>query len=307
MLVCERGVGARDEAGLYEAGVCDAGRYEAGRYQRDGDLPMPYATVEVARREGEGDDMTLAFDDVAEEVPVALEYNGISHAVMLATPADLEDFALGFSLTEGIVANARDVFEIDTQVGEQGIAVQLRIAGDAFARMKTRRRAMTGRTGCGLCGVESLSQMARMPAPVASAARFDGARLHAGFAELQRRQALLRHTGATHAAAWLRADGSVALVREDVGRHNALDKLIGALARSGEPAADGAALVTSRASYEMVVKAASAGIGVLAAVSGPTAMAVRLAEQAGVTLAGFVRPGRHVVYTHSARLLPPRC
>lgn len=307
MLVCERGVVARDESGPYRVDRYEADPNEACPYERDGDLPMPYATVEVARCEGGGGDMALAFDDVAEEVPVALEYNGISHAVMLATPADLEDFAVGFSLTEGIVANARDVFEIDTQVGEQGVAVQLRIAGDAFARMKTRRRAMTGRTGCGLCGVESLSQVARMPAPVASTARFDGASLHAGFAELHQRQALLRHTGATHAAGWLRADGTVAFVREDVGRHNALDKLIGALARSGEPVADGAALVTSRASYEMVLKAASAGIGILAAVSGPTAMAVRLAEQAGVTLAGFVRPGRHVVYTHSARLLPPRC
>ncbi|WP_420995447.1 formate dehydrogenase accessory sulfurtransferase FdhD [Cupriavidus sp. 30B13] len=262
--------------------------------------PPTHSTFEVGRsRHGQ---VALEADELAEEVPVALEYNGISHAVMLASPADLEDFALGFSLSEGLVAGPRDVYEIDTEAGCDGITVRLRIAAEAFALFKERRRAMTGRTGCGLCGTESLQEVMRVPAPVASSASFGGAALYAAFAQLQTRQELLRHTGSTHAAAWLRADGQVGLVREDVGRHNALDKLIGALARGGEDRARGAVLVTSRASYEMVLKTASAGVGLLAAVSGPTALAVRLAQQTGVTLAGFVRAGRHVVYTHPQRL-----
>ncbi|MCY0857948.1 formate dehydrogenase accessory sulfurtransferase FdhD [Cupriavidus sp. D39] len=262
--------------------------------------PPTHSTFAVSRcRLGE---LALEDDEIAEEVPVALEYNGISHAVMLASPADLEDFALGFSLSEGLVASPRDVYEIDTEVRPEGIAVKLRIAAQAFAALKDRRRAMAGRTGCGLCGTESLQEVMRAPAPVSSSASFSDEVLYAAFAQLQTRQELLRHTGSTHAAAWLRADGQVALVREDVGRHNALDKLIGALARGGEDRSRGAVLVTSRASYEMVLKTASAGVGMLAAVSGPTALAVRLAIDAGVTLAGFVRAGRHVVYSHPQRL-----
>ncbi|WP_454710181.1 formate dehydrogenase accessory sulfurtransferase FdhD [Cupriavidus nantongensis] len=249
-----------------------------------------------------GGELMLSPDEVAEEVPVALEYNGISHAVMLATPADLEDFALGFSLSEGIVGSAREVYDIDIDTRPHGIAVQLDIASAAFMRLKDRRRSLAGRTGCGLCGSESLEQVMRAPAPVQSTASFHTDVIQAAFVQLQLRQALQRHTGATHAAAWLRADGHVSLVREDVGRHNALDKLAGALARSGEDIAGGAVLVTSRASYEMVLKTAAIGAGVLAAVSAPTALAVRLAEQAGITLAGFVRAGAHVVYAHPERL-----
>ncbi|WP_265919262.1 formate dehydrogenase accessory sulfurtransferase FdhD [Cupriavidus nantongensis] len=249
-----------------------------------------------------GGELMLGPDEVAEEVPVALEYNGISHAVMLATPADLEDFALGFSLSEGIVGSAREVYGIDIDTRAHGIAVQLEIASAAFMRLKDRRRALAGRTGCGLCGTESLEQVMRAPAPVLSTASFHTDVIQAAFVQLQLRQALQRHTGATHAAAWLRADGHVSLVREDVGRHNALDKLAGALARSGEDIAGGAVLVTSRASYEMVLKTAAIGAGVLAAVSAPTALAVRLAEQANITLAGFVRAGAHVVYAHPQRL-----
>ncbi|SOZ15330.1 formate dehydrogenase formation protein [Cupriavidus taiwanensis] len=249
-----------------------------------------------------GGELMLSPDEVAEEVPVALEYNGISHAVMLATPADLEDFALGFSLSEGIVARASDVYDIEVDTRAHGIAVQLEIASEAFMRLKDRRRTLAGRTGCGLCGTESLEQVMRAPAPVHSTASFHTDVIQAAFVQLQLRQALQRHTGATHAAAWLRADGHVSLVREDVGRHNALDKLAGALARSGEDIAGGAVLVTSRASYEMVLKTAAIGAGMLAAVSAPTALAVRLAEQSNVTLAGFVRAGAHVVYAHPQRL-----
>ncbi len=242
-------------------------------------------------------------DHLAEEVPVALEFNGISHAVMLATPADLEDFALGFSLSEGIVAAPGDIYGIDIETGGQGITVKVEIATGAFVELKGRRRALAGRTGCGLCGTESLDEVMRMPQAVQSEARFDPRLFEHAFAALHKRQALLRDTGATHAAAWMRADGEISLVREDVGRHNALDKLAGALARGAhEDIAHGAVIVTSRASYEMVQKTAAIGAGVLAAVSGPTAMAVRLADAAGVTLAGFVRGPSLVVYTHPQRL-----
>lgn len=246
--------------------------------------------------------MTAEVDHLAEEVPVALEYNGISHAVMLATPADLEDFAVGFSLSEGIVDAASDIYGIDVESGAQGITVKVEIATGAFVELKGRRRTLAGRTGCGLCGTESLDEVMRIAPPVHSEASFDPRAFEHAFAALHRRQALLRDTGATHAAAWMRADGEIALVREDVGRHNALDKLAGALARSGqEDVAHGAVIVTSRASYEMVQKTAAIGAGVLAAVSGPTAMAVRLADTAGITLAGFVRGGTMVVYSHPQR------
>ncbi|KWR87441.1 formate dehydrogenase accessory sulfurtransferase FdhD [Cupriavidus sp. IDO] len=266
----------------------------------DASAPATHSTFAVSRwRQGE---IVLSPDEVAEEVPVALEYNGISHAVMLATPADLEDFALGFSLSEGIVASPRDVYDIEIETREHGIAVRLEIASRSFMGLKERRRSLAGRTGCGLCGTESLEQVMRMPAPVQSDASFHTDVIQAAFVQLQLRQDLQRHTGATHAAAWLRADGHVSMVREDVGRHNALDKLAGALARSGEDIATGAVLVTSRASYEMVLKTAAIGAGLLAAVSAPTALAVRLAEQANITLAGFVRAGGHVVYAHPQRL-----
>ena len=243
-------------------------------------------------------------DMVAEEVPVALEYNGISHAVMMASPADLEDFALGFSLTEGILQDRSELFDCDIVVAEDGIQVQMQIATERFVALKEKRRNLTGRTGCGLCGAETLQQAVRKPAPVASHARFSAAAIYAAMAEMQKQQHLQQVTGATHAAAWLQADGHIGLVREDVGRHNALDKLIGGLMQQDPPAdfASGAVLITSRASYEMVQKAASMGCGFIVAVSAPTALAIRLAEQAGVTLLGFVRQPGHVVYAHPQRL-----
>jgi formate dehydrogenase accessory protein FdhD len=245
---------------------------------------------------------------VAEEVPVAFSYNGISHAVMLASPLDLEDFALGFTLGERIVDSAREVYDIEVEHTPRGIAVELRIASAAMARLKEARRARLGKTGCGLCGVDSLDyfeQAACLP-PAAGEARapmvLEGAALHRAMAALAARQTLHQATGAVHAAGWAAPDGTLLCLREDVGRHNALDKLVGALARSGTDVNDGFAVVTSRASFEMVQKAARAGIGLLAAVSAPTALAVRMAEGAGLTLAGFVRGARHVVYSHPQRL-----
>jgi formate dehydrogenase accessory protein FdhD len=243
-----------------------------------------------------------AIETVVEEVPVALVYNGISHAVLLATPMDLEDFALGFSLAEGILAHASDLHDIEMQQSSQGIALQLSIAGGAMHALKLRRRTLAGRTGCGLCGAESLDQVARPVTPVPVGGGVNASALHAAMAALKDSQALHQATGAVHAAGWASWDGHLLLAREDVGRHNALDKLVGALAWRGHDTRDGFAVVTSRASYEMVQKAAAAGIRLLAAISAPTAMAVRLAEHSGVTLAGFVRQDKQVVYAHAGRV-----
>ncbi|UVW27574.1 formate dehydrogenase accessory sulfurtransferase FdhD [Massilia sp. H6] len=246
---------------------------------------------------------------VADEVPVALSYNGISHAVMLASPQDLEDFALGFSLGERIVRHARDIYDIEVEPTCSGIAIEMRIAAGALARLKHSRRARLGKTGCGLCGVESLAWFddealdpPQCPAPSSAlSCAFEHAALHRAMAAMAARQRLHHATGAVHAAGWASRDGTLLCVREDVGRHNALDKLVGALAAAGQDRSDGFAVVTSRASFEMVQKAARAGFPVLAAISAPTALAVKLAEQAGLSLAGFVRGGRHVLYTHAQR------
>jgi FdhD protein len=243
-----------------------------------------------------------SLETVAEETPVALEYNGISHAVMLATPSDLEDFALGFSLTESIISSPAEIYSCDISGDANGIRIAMEIASERFFCLKEKRRNLTGRTGCGLCGAESLTHAIRIPAAVRSTASFSTEVLHAAFLQMEGRQKLKQETGATHAAAWLSADGLVTQVREDVGRHNALDKLIGYLYSQGIDTSTGAAIVTSRASYEMVQKTASAGIGILAAVSAPTALAVRIAETTNLTLAGFVRPHSHAVYTCPARL-----
>jgi formate dehydrogenase accessory protein FdhD len=237
-------------------------------------------------------------DAVIEEVPVALVYNGVSHAVMLVTPTDLEDFALGFSLGEGILGSACDLYDCELVPVPQGIEARLTLAGACFAALKERRRTLAGRTGCGLCGVESLAALERPLVPIARTCTPAPGAIARALAELPRLQALFRQTGGGHAAAWVGADGQVQLVREDVGRHNALDKLVGALVRRGLSPEAGFALCTSRASYEMVQKAMSAGIGLLVAVSAPTAAAVRLAQAAHITLVGFARGERMLVYTH---------
>lgn len=241
-------------------------------------------------------------DFVAEEIPAALEYNGISHAVMLVTPSDLEDFALGFSLTEGILTSPEEMYSCEVSGDENGIRVGIEISSERMFGLKERRRTLAGRTSCGLCGTETLAQAIRIPSAIRSTASFSTKVMHAAFEQMEKMQQLQHKTGATHAAAWLAADGRVTLIREDVGRHNALDKLIGALYRLKVDISSGAVIVTSRASYEMVQKAASAGIGLLAAVSAPTALAIRIAQTTGLTLVGFVRSTGHVVYTHPERL-----
>jgi len=247
---------------------------------------------------------SVADDWLADEVPVALQFNGISHAVMLATPCDLEDFALGFGLAEGVFASPADLRDCEALPSEHGITLALDVSARCFAALKERRRTLAGRTGCGVCGTESLAQVLRPIPPIAA----PGAPLHAGalgaaMRALAERQRLNRATGSVHAAAWCDADGTPRLLREDVGRHNALDKLIGALARAGVPAGDGFIAVTSRASVEMVQKAAVAGAPLLAAVSAPTALAVDAARRAGLALAGLVRGDDLVLYTHPERVV----
>ncbi|WP_186475916.1 formate dehydrogenase accessory sulfurtransferase FdhD [Variovorax atrisoli] len=243
-------------------------------------------------------------DWVAEEVPVALEYNGISHAVMLATPLDLEDFALGFSLGEGILDAAHELYAVEAEQSALGFTVHMQVSGAAFARLKQRRRSMAGRTGCGLCGTESLTQVSR-EIPVLRddvAVRFERGAIARAMLQLPSQRTLQEATGAVHAAAWCSADGEVMWLREDVGRHNALDKLVGALAANEVDASAGFIAVTSRASFEMVQKAAMAGAPLLAAVSAPTSFAVATAQRAGLTLVGFVRQQDLGVYSHAQRL-----
>jgi len=239
-------------------------------------------------------------DTVAEEVPVALVYNGISHVVMLATPLDLEEFALGFSLSEGIVRSAHEIRDVEVGAVAAGIEVNISISPERFAALKDRRRNLAGRTGCGLCGTESLEQALRPLPKLGAAAAVPPASIHAAFGALQQRQRLHALTGAVHAAAWARPDGALELVREDVGRHNALDKLIGAMALEERAFGEGFAVITSRASCEMVQKAATVGMPLLAAISAPTGLAIRLARGCGLTLIGFARGGSHVVYAGAA-------
>jgi len=242
-------------------------------------------------------------DWVAEEVPVALEFNGISHAVMLATPLDLEDFALGFSLSEGILDHAHELYAVETGESELGITVRLQVASVAFARLKQRRRTIAGRTGCGLCGTESLAHVSReLPVLADPAGPLERQAIARAMLQVQSLQTLQQATGAVHAAAWCSADGEVQWLREDVGRHNALDKLIGALANNDVDASGGFIAVTSRASFEMVQKTAMAGVPLLAAVSAPTSFAVATAERARLTLVGFARKDDLAVYSHPGRL-----
>ncbi len=239
-------------------------------------------------------------DWVAEEVPVALVFNGISHAVMLASPTGLEDFALGFALTEGLLADRSELYGIETVRSEQGISLQMDVASACEWRLKERRRNLAGRTGCGLCGTESLDQVSRS-VPQAPEVLLRLGVLARGQRALREWQALQQLTGAAHAAAWCDLEGRIVLLREDLGRHNALDKLVGAMAFAQLNPSAGWVLVTSRASFEMVQKTAMAGAGLLAAVSAPTSMAVDLAERCGMALAGFVRGDDFVAYTHPDR------
>jgi len=243
-------------------------------------------------------------DEVAAEVPVALTYNRRSHVVMMVTPAALEDFAVGFSLTEGIIRQPADVLDMAVLERDNGLELALTVNADCFEHLQEQRRNLVGRTGCGLCGAESLDQAVRAPAVVRGNLSVTASALQAAVRTLQTHQPLQMLTGAVHGAAWCGTGGEILAAREDVGRHNALDKLIGHLARTGFDPGTGFALVSSRASYEMVYKSAAAGIELLAAVSAPTSLAIDFARRSGMTLVGFARPGRHNVYTFENRIRP---
>ncbi|MBS7456227.1 formate dehydrogenase accessory sulfurtransferase FdhD [Coralloluteibacterium stylophorae] len=244
-----------------------------------------------------------AFDDaVAEEVPVALVFNDAPFAVMMATPADLDDFVLGFALSEGVVARVEEVEVEAVDELMEGVEVRARIPPARAEALARRRRNLSGRSGCGICGTEMLEAALRHPPAVAADPRVEAGALRGALQALRDAQVLAAATGATHAAGWADLDGTLRLVREDVGRHNALDKLIGAMAVAGVDPAAGFCVVTSRASYEMAMKAASAGVGLLAAISAPTALAISLAERCRLTLVGFARDDGHAVYTHPQRL-----
>lgn len=259
-----------------------------------------YEQVKVER--WQANQLTSQLDYVAEEAPVSLIYNGVPHVVMLATPTNLEDFALGFSITEGIIQSAAELISIHTYNRSNGIEVRLQIPESQFCKLSDKGRNLTGRTGCGLCGATTLQQAIRQVSPVQAELSVAATELIAALGAISQHQQVNHLTGAVHAAAWVVPGSGIQYVREDVGRHNALDKLIGLLLRIGKNPALGFVMITSRASYEVVQKAASVGIGLLAAISAPTGLAIRLAEEAGLTLVGFVRENQHVVYTHPERL-----
>ena len=263
-------------------------------------LPSPSRRTEVGAWRNGG--MTAAARLVAEETPVALTYGRVTQAVMLATPADLEDFAIGFSLTERIVAHREEIEALEMVAVEHGIELRMSVTGLRLDALLRRRRFLAGATGCGLCGLESLDEAARQPPSVDGAARVSARQLAALPEQLAAHQALNHATHAVHAAAfWTQRDGIV-LVREDVGRHNALDKLAGALARGGLSPAEGVIALTSRVSVELVQKAARIGTQVIMAISAPTALALRVADAAGITVIGVARHDGFEVFCHPQRV-----
>ena len=263
--------------------------------------------VSVSKSVWEDNTLTPTQDWTAQESPVAFEYNCVSHAVMMATPADLEDFAIGFSLSEGIVSSPDEILDIELADVERGKVVSMIIGKQQLDALKQRKRSLVGRTGCGICGAETIDAALQIPiGRNKTVVQIAHSAIQAALTQIAERQYLNKETGAIHAAAWCNVKGEIECLREDVGRHNALDKLVGALAkqhlRDGGSLEPGFVLISSRASYEMVSKAAVLGAAVLVAVSGVTHLAVEIADQAHMTLVGFSRPGRHSVYTCPERL-----
>lgn len=242
-------------------------------------------------------------DNLISEVPVALVYNGISHTVMMTTPSDLDDFALGFSLAEGILNSPQELYGLDVIEQENGVEIQLEISTRQFVALKDKRRSMAGRTGCGICGVEQLEQVNQSCKIVKRNNRLQGVNpliLESCLEQLENAQILSKETGASHAAAFFSMQGELLAIREDVGRHVALDKLIGWYAKASYP--NGFVFVTSRASFEMVQKCLAVGIEMLCAISATTEMAVKMARDNQFTLLAFTRKGKSTIYSGEERL-----
>jgi FdhD protein len=249
--------------------------------------------------------MVERVEAVAEEVPVAIAYNNIPHVVMMATPADLEDFALGFSITEELIASVAELEGLEVMRYSRGIEIQARIPETRTAVVAERNRRLVGRTGCGICGADSVAGVLKELHPIRPGGTIPADAVHRALGSMGARQVYNAAAGAVHAAGWATLAGEVLEVREDVGRHNALDKLIGALLRRSVEPGSGFVVVTSRASFEMVQKTTVLGAPLLAAISGPTGLAIRVAQQAGLTLVGFARADRLSVYTHPERVTGP--
>jgi FdhD protein len=241
-------------------------------------------------------------ENIAEETPIALIYNGISHVVMMGSPSDLEDFAVGFSITEGIVKELSEIYSIEIDLKDDGIELKIEISSECFLKLKEVRRNLTGRTGCGLCGAESLSQAMKIPKVKKSNPNFYSNYILKALKNFSNDQALQKKTGATHASALFSANGDLKIIREDVGRHIALDKLIGASLKC-KNYEDDFVITSSRASYEMVQKIAYFNFKLLIAISAPTGLAIRMADNLGITLIGFAREARYTIYSHNERII----
>ncbi len=252
-----------------------------------------------------GESATAGEGHLAEEVPVAMVYGNRPHAVMMCTPLDFEDLAVGFSVSEGIVATAADVQGVRISQHSRGVELRIAVPEAAHARLAARARGLPGRTGCGLCGVEAIDEVVRTIPVVHATLQTDAASLQRASEALFDQQTVHQATRAAHAAAWVPGNGGSVVVREDVGRHNAVDKLLGALWRGGVEPSRGFVVVTSRLSYELVQKVAVAGVPLIAAGSRPTGLAIRLAERAGITVAVVGRDAVDV-YTHPERLIADR-
>ncbi|WP_420409329.1 formate dehydrogenase accessory sulfurtransferase FdhD [Hoeflea sp.] len=251
-----------------------------------------------------GGDVTKGPRALPEEIPVALSFGGTTQAVMMATPNDLEDFGLGFALSEAIARSADDIVSLEVVQADRGYDVQMQLAEDVQSAFSARRRKMAGPVGCGLCGIESIEEALRtLPGREDIALQFDADDVREAVRSLSMHQTLRARTGAVHAAGLYQPDKGMLCVREDVGRHNALDKLIGAMARAELRAAGGAIVITSRVSVDMVQKAVIAGAGLLIAVSAPTALAVTTAEAAGLTLVGLARGTEFEIFSRPDRIV----
>ena len=248
--------------------------------------PTPIQTRPITRYQ-QGS-LNAAQDTLAQEAPIALVYNGISHAVIMATPQDISQLALGFSISEHILQRPSQLYDSEIVHTPNGIEARLEIASECFAQLKQRRRTLNGRTGCGLCGIDS---------PVTRSLKTQAAHINQALAQFNQHQPLRQQTGSLHAAAWV-VGGQIQASYEDIGRHNALDKLIGHLVQHRADTQQGWLLLSSRASYEMIAKAASIGIHTIVAVSAATALAAQIAEQAHITLIGFAKPEKFTIYTH---------